>query len=241
MTTSAIRIALVFPELLGTYGDGGNATVLAQRLRWRAHLADVVECPAGAPVPRTCDIYLLGGGEDAPQARAAVELAPDDVVPDVVGRGAVVLAVCGGYQILGHSFAAGDGRDHPGLGVLDVRTTRRRRRRAVGELVADPTFAALPVLTGFENHGGATALGPQARPLASVQRGFGNGTGDGTEGAVAGRVFGTYFHGPVLARNPAFADHLLELVTGPLPPIADDDVDRLRTERLGATTGGRRR
>jgi CobQ-like glutamine amidotransferase family enzyme len=235
---SAVRVALVFPELLGTYGDGGNARVLVQRLQWRDVPAEVVATPAGETVPDSCDIYLLGGGEDAPQARAAAELRSSNVLTRVVERGAPVFAVCGGYQILGHAFTGGADEERPGLGLLDVRTVRRAGVRAVGELVAQPTRIdtsdALPTLTGFENHGGATSLGAAAQPLGRVQHGYGNGTGDGTEGAVQGRIIGTYLHGPVLARNPALADLLLMWVVGRLEPIDDADVDRLRAERLAA-------
>jgi len=163
------------------------------------------------------------------------------VLARAVDAGAAVFAVCGGYQVLGRSYAGADGGDREGLGLLDVRTRRRRRARAVGELVAEPTIAGLPTLTGFENHGGATELGPDATPLASVRSGYGNGTGDGTEGAVQGRVIGTYLHGPALARNPALADHLLAQVAGPLTPLDEPDIAALRTERLAAAGSRRRR
>jgi CobQ-like glutamine amidotransferase family enzyme len=230
---SAVRIALVSPDLLGTYGDKGNAEVLRQRLRWRGRSAEVVSVTG--TVPTDCDIYVLGGGEDSAQVLAAERAARSRGLQGTVEQGAVVLAVCAGLQILGERFAGPDGREHPGLGLLDV-TTTRRARRAVGEVVASPIPAELAgaVLTGFENHGGATRLGPAAQPLAHVVSGVGNG-GEGTEGVTTGRIVGTYLHGPVLARNPALADLLLEWAVGePLPPLEVPAVERLRARRLRA-------
>lgn len=238
-----VSIALLYPELLGTYGDGGNAAVLAQRLRWRDIPAEIVDVHAGEPVPRTCQLYLMGGGEDAPQTLAALELrsgAPGTsgatpALAEAVAGGAAVLAVCAGLQVLGHRFAGEDGKAHEGLGLLDCETHRDGAARRVGEVVvvADPTLG-LPDLTGYENHGGVTTLGSTARPLGRVVVGRGNDSGDGSEGIVNGRVIGTYLHGPVLARNPALADHLLASVLGPLAPLDDADVEALRAERLQA-------
>ncbi|MCE0763024.1 glutamine amidotransferase [Pseudonocardia kujensis] len=237
-TESAVRIASVSPDLLGTYGDRGNAEVLRQRLRWRGRRAEIVTVTG--TVPTGCDIYVLGGGEDSAQVLAAQRAARPPGLRGAVERGAVVLAVCAGLQILGERFAGPDGTDHAGLGLLDV-TTTRRARRAVGEVVATPLVPELAgaPLTGFENHGGATRLGRAARPLARVESGVGNGStqgsGRGTEGVVAGRVVGTYLHGPVLARNPALADLLLEWAVGePLPPLRVPAVEQLRERRLRA-------
>lgn len=228
-----VSIALLYPELLGTYGDGGNATVLAQRLRWRGIPAEVVDVHAGETIPSSCQIYVMGGGEDAPQALAARELRAGSVLVDAVAAGAAVLAVCAGLQVLGNRFAGEDGKAHDGLGLLDCETHRDDGPRRVGEVVVTPDEALeLPDLTGYENHGGVTTLGPGARPLGRVVVGHGNDGGDGTEGIVSGRVVGTYLHGPVLARNPALADHLLSSVLGPLDPLDDAEVDALRKERL---------
>jgi len=229
------RIGLVFPELLGTYGDGGNAVVLAQRLRWRGFTAEVVPIAIGEPLPRDCDVYVLGGGEDAPQTLATERL--DEMgFQSVVADGAVVLAVCAGLQLVGATFTAGDGERVDGLGLLDC-TTRPRGSRMIGELVVEPTAVDLPLLTGFENHGGITEVGPGAVPLGRVKAGFGNGVG-GVEGAVSGRVLGTYLHGPALARNPALADLLLTwVVGGALEPLDEPIIDRLRAERLRAALG----
>lgn len=231
-----VAIALLYPELLGTYGDGGNAGVLAQRLRWRGRDAEVVEIGVGDPVPDSCQLYVLGGGEDGPQALAAGDLERSGGLHRAVDAGAAVLAVCAGFQILGREFLGPDGEPHAGLGLLDCRTTRGAGRRRVGEILVDPDPALrLPPLTGYENHQGVTSVGDGARPLGTVAAGAGNDTGDGTEGAVTGNLFGTYLHGPVLARNPALADLLLTRVCGPLEPVDDTEIDGLRHERLGAT------
>lgn len=240
MTESTVRIVTLFPELLGTYGDGGNATVLARRLQWRDIAHDHVTVEATDAIPTAGDIYLVGGGEDGPQTEAARRLSADGGLHRAVERGAVVFAVCAGMQILGHRFPDGTGHDQPGLGLLDCVTIRVDRPRAVGELLtADATIAhdrgALPLgpLTGFENHAGRTVPGDGARPLGAVVVGEGNG--DGSEGIVAGRVIGTYLHGPALARNPALADALLSFVVGvDLAPLDDAEVVALRADRIRA-------
>ncbi|HEX7354996.1 MAG TPA: glutamine amidotransferase [Mycobacteriales bacterium] len=219
-----IRIALVYPELLGTYGDGGNALVLAARARWRGLAAEVVEIRAGTPVPAGLDIYLYGGGEDDPQALAAAGTRASPGLRRAVEGGATVLAVCAGLQVLGAGFPGTDGRRHAGAELVDLDTVPGTPR-AVGDLVvaADPTLG-LPLLYGYENHGGRTLLGPDASPFGAVRLGLGNGHPDqpGVDGAIAqvgaGRVLATYLHGPVLAQNPALADLLLTGVVGTLPP-----------------------
>ena len=229
---SVVRIALVYPDLLGTYGDSGNAVILAQRLRWRGHDAELITVNAGALLPSSCDIYVVGGGEDLPQALAASQLIDRGPLNRAADRGAAILAVCAGLQILGHSFVGPDGIERAGLGLLDCRT-ELGRRRTIGELVVQPfTDLGLPALTGYENHRGVTLLGPDARPTGSVRTGVGNG--DGTDGVVAGRIWATYMHGPVLARNPLLADRVLALVVGPLAPLDDYESEALRAERLRA-------
>ncbi len=238
--TDDVRIVLVYSSLLGIYGDRGNAMVLARRLHWRGERARLIAVEPGRVLPDDADLYLLGGGEDAAQVSAANAMRLDGAINRAVDRGAVVLAVCAGYQIAGHRFTDGNGVDHAGLGLLDV-VTERSAHRAVGEIASysDILSGDDGWLTGFENHGGLTRLGASARALGRVHAGIGNG--DGTDGAVTGRVFGTYAHGPVLARNPALADHLLELVLGrPLAPVACAEVGQLRAERLakaGVTEG----
>lgn len=225
-----VRIALVFPSLLGTYGDGGNASVLAQRLRWRGIDAEVLDVEVDEAVPEQADLYVLGGGEDTAQTLAVSRLS-GGVLARAASAGTPVFAVCAGFQILGETFLDGRGEVHPGLGLLDCRTDRLPGPRAVGELLADPLLDGLPgPLTGYENHGGRTRLGAAARPLATVRSGTGNG--EGVDGAVQGSVLATYLHGPALARNPALADHLLSRVVGTLAPIDDSEEEELRRERL---------
>jgi CobQ-like glutamine amidotransferase family enzyme len=233
MTTSA-AIVLLYPDLLGTYGDSGNAIVLARRLAWRGHDVELVEVHAGEPIPEQADVYVIGGGEDAPQVEAARGIGTDGPLHRAVERGAAVLAVCAGMQIVGRSFPDSTGERRDGAGLLDIATVRVDRPRAVGELLVhpDPTLG-LPELTGFENHGGRTELGAGVRPLGTVEVGEGNG--GGTEGAVSDRVLGTYLHGPVLARNPALADLLLGwVVGGELEPLDDTEEEALHRERVRA-------
>jgi CobQ-like glutamine amidotransferase family enzyme len=228
----AVRIALVFPAVLGTYGDGGNAVVLTQRLRWRGIEAETVSVEIDQPLPEQADIYVLGGGEDSAQALAVSRLA-DGSLRRAAERGAPVFAVCAGFQILGETWLDGHGNAAPGLGLIDCRTDRLEGSRAVGELLVETDDTALGLLTGYENHGGRTILGPAAKPLGAVRAGIGNGD-RGIDGALQGSVVATYLHGPALARNPALADHLLRPVVGDLAPIDDREALELREERLRA-------
>ncbi|MFI5584412.1 type 1 glutamine amidotransferase [Amycolatopsis sp. NPDC051758] len=228
MRDSIVHIGLLLPEVLGTYGDTGNAQVLCRRLRWRGFDAEVVPVGLGEPVPSTLDLYLLGGGEDGAQALAAAHLRKHR---RALTPRAVVFGVCAGLQVLGTRFRGSDGVDHDGLGLLDL-TTEPGERRAVSELVATSSdLLGNAPLTGFENHLGASKLGAGSEPLGQVVRGTGNG--DGTEGAVTDHIAGTYLHGPALARNPALADLLLTWAAGQaLPALEVPEVERLRGERL---------
>ena len=238
-TSSSLRLIWVYPDLLSTYGDHGNLLVLQRRARLRGIDAEAVSVHADEPVPRSGDIYLMGGGEDLPQILAARRLRADGGLAAAASAGAVLLAVCAGYQVIGAEFGGAEGEPVPGLEILDIRSGRGERR-GVGEIVADvDPELGVPRLTGFENHQGVTRLGPGARPLAQVTAGVGNG--DGTEGAYAGKVVGTYLHGPVLVRNPGLADLLLTWAAGPLAPLQETDEDwarRLREERLAAVAAG---
>jgi hypothetical protein len=231
-----LRIVVVYPDLLGTYGDGGNGVVLARRAERRGIATQLIEARSDGRLP-AADLYTLGGGEDGPQVQAAQSLAEDGMLTRAVNDGASVLAVCAGYQIVGATFPAADGTAVAGIGLLDVTTVKGGPRRAVGEIVVDADLPGVGALTGFENHGGVTHLGAGARPLGRVRRGVGNG--DQTDGATSGRVVGTYLHGPVLARNPALADLLLGWATGQddLAPLDDYREQALRTERFAAALG----
>ena len=234
---STLRLVWVYPDLLSTYGDRGNLLVLQRRARLRGIEAEQVLVNADQPVPRHGDIYLLGGGEDLPQVLAARRLRSDGGLRSAAERGAVIFAVCAGYQLLGTEFGGEEGQPVAGLEILDMRSGRGDRR-GVGEILADVNPAlGLPQLTGFENHQGITQRGPGVAPLARVLTGVGNG--DGTEGAWAGRVLGTYLHGPVLVRNPGLADLLISWIAGRLPPLSSREehwTQSLREQRLAAVT-----
>ncbi|HEY2194553.1 MAG TPA: glutamine amidotransferase [Actinomycetospora sp.] len=259
-----VTVVLLLPEVLGTYGDAGNAAVLATRLRWRGIPARVLSVGWTDAVPADGDLYVLGGGEDAAQVLAADRLRDSIGLHRALDRGAPTLAVCAGLQVLGTAFTVADGTRVAGLGALDLETRPGGGPRRIGDVVADPLLPGLDgPLEGFENHGGITELGPDAAPLARLRDpgrgpvGAGNGTGDRLEGAVSGRgrgsVVGTYLHGPVLARNPALADLLLTRAVGELPPLTVPEgvpastVDRLFGGRScaahspGLRTGARRR
>jgi lipid II isoglutaminyl synthase (glutamine-hydrolysing) len=234
---SRLRLVWVYPDLLSTYGDRGNLLVLERRAELRGLDVEAIEVNSDEAVPQHGDIYLMGGGEDLPQILAARRLSADGGLRRAADRGAVIFAVCAGYQVIGSQFGGVDGEPVGGLDILDI-SSGRGDRRGVGEIVADvDPELGVDRLTGFENHQGMTSIGSGARPLAHVTLGVGNG--DGTEGAYAGTVLGTYLHGPALVRNPSLADLLLSWVAGPLPPLSDADEDwarQLRTERLAATS-----
>ncbi|KAA2261260.1 glutamine amidotransferase [Solihabitans fulvus] len=230
---STVQIALVLPDLLGTYGDFGNAVVLQKRLAWRGIPAEIVPINFGQAVPESCDIYVVGGGEDTAQTLAVKHLQDNPGLQHAVRRGATVLGVCAGIQLFGDHFTRADGVTRPGLGLIDS-TSHAGPNRAIGEVLAKPLGGLFDgVLTGFENHQGRTTLGPAARPLAQVTVGTGN---DGkVEGAVQGKIVCTYLHGPVLPRNPQLADLLIEWATGTKPaPLDLPILDQLRAERVKA-------
>jgi lipid II isoglutaminyl synthase (glutamine-hydrolysing) len=234
---SALRLVWIYPDLLSTYGDRGNLIMLTRRARLRGLHVEPIQVNSDQPVPRQGDIYLLGGGEDLPQVLAAQRLRAGGGLHAAVAGGAVIFAVCAGYQLIGTVFGGAQGEPVEGLGILDI-SSGRGERRGVGEVLADvDPRLGVDRLTGFENHQGVTKLGQGATPLARVVLGVGNG--DGTEGAVADRILGTYLHGPALVRNPSLADLLLTWAAGPLPPLTDEDevwTRRLRSERLAAVS-----
>jgi CobQ-like glutamine amidotransferase family enzyme len=235
----SLGLVWVYPDLLSTYGDRGNLLVLERRARLRGLDVESVLVNADQPIPRQADIYLMGGGEDLPQVLAARRLRADGGLPAAAGNGAVIFAVCAGYQLLGLEFGGEEGQPVQGLEILNIRSGRGQRR-GVGEILADvdPSLG-VPRLTGFENHQGVTWRGEGVAPLARVAVGVGNG--DGTEGVFVGRMVGTYLHGPVLVRNPGLADLLLTWATGPLPLLQAADEEwtlRLREQRLAAVPAG---
>lgn len=230
---SKLRVVVVHPDLLGTYGDAGNGIILANRAAWRGVDVELIFAPSDVPLPTGGDLYCLGGGEDGPQSRAAERLR-DGSLQRAVDGGAVVLAVCAGYQILGEYFPGAQSVQTPGLGILDV-WTKRGERRSVGEVLAHAD--ANTSITGFENHAGRTTRGPGVPPFAKVRVGVGNG--DGTDGARVARVIATYLHGPVLARNSSFADELLSLALGEeMTKLNDEEEGLLEMERSDAVGSG---
>jgi lipid II isoglutaminyl synthase (glutamine-hydrolysing) len=234
MSASTISIGLVLPDVMGTYGDGGNAVVLRQRLRLRGIDAEIVEITLADPVPDSLDLYTLGGAEDYAQRLATKHLIQYPGLQRAAERGAPVLAICAAIQVLGHWYETSSGERVDGVGMLDV-TTSPQPKRTIGEVVSQPLLPGLTQrLTGFENHRGGTVLGSSAQPLASVVSGAGNRAGDGFDGAVQGSVVATYLHGPCLARNPELADLLLSRVVSDLAPLELAEVDALRRERLAA-------
>ena len=236
-----LTIGLVLPDVLGTYGDDGNALVLRERARRRGIDASIERIMLHDDVPPSHDLYTLGGGEDSAQLLAAARLSASPGLQAAAADGRPIFAVCAGLQVLGHTFRA-HGNEVEGVGLLDV-TTAPLTRRATGELASEPTRAGVTAelsepLTGFENHMGATVLGPDASALGRVTRGVGNGA-DGEEkvdGVVQGSVIATYMHGPALARNPQLADLLiaraLDIPLAELEPLELDAVTKLREERL---------
>ncbi len=227
---STVTVAVLLPDVLGTYSDAGNAVVLAQRLRWRGVEAEVIDVTADSSPPVDCELYVVGGGEDTAQYFAAAWLSRHRRLCVTLAERAVSLAVCAGLQIFGNVVTDRAGDEHAGLGLLDL-STRPGAKRTVGESVSTSTLPGVGRVTGFHNHGGVSTLGPGAQPFAYTERGPANRPDTRIEGAVtpqtsqpgggpAPGVVATYLHGPVLARNPALADHLLaRALGGPLPPL----------------------
>jgi len=220
-----LNVALIYPELLGTYGDGGNALVLVERARRRGIDARVLNVGIADEMP-DASLYLLGGGEDGPQ-RLSADLLRASTFASRVRDGSFVVAVCAGLQILGTTFAVEGNDEFEGLGLVDA-VTRRGTTRSVGELVVRVGDREL---VGFENHGGRTTLGAEMVPLGSVERGRGN---DGrVDGYATSTIWASYAHGPVMALNPWFADEVLSRVLArelePLATVADQLHEERRT------------
>lgn len=203
-----LRIVHLYPDLMSIYGDRGNVIALQQRARWRGIDVDVRAHGAGTQLDHEwADLYFFGGGQDQGQDVVGEDLQGLNGarLRDGIASGAGALAICGGYQLLGHEYIPEDAPAIPGLGLLDVRT-KAGKRRFVGNLLVESELGAL---VGFENHSGKTYLGPAARPLGHVIVGNGNNGEDKTEGAVQGRVIGCYLHGSLLPKNPWLADLLI--------------------------------
>jgi lipid II isoglutaminyl synthase (glutamine-hydrolysing) len=222
---ATLRVCALYPELMNIYADRGNIAVLRARCEWRgigfklrsASIGDSLD--AGAD-----DLFYMGGGQDRDQVAVARDMADTkrEALHAAAARGAVVLAVCGGYQLLGRSYQLGD-EELPGVGLVDLWTVREPGPRLIGNCAIESDLGTGPrVIAGFENHGGRTYLGPEERALGRVIRGFGNNGKDRTEGVRRGNVIGTYLHGPLLPKNVWLADRVLELGLGiELDPLDD--------------------
>ena len=203
-----IRVGHLYPDYLNIYADRGNIAVLARRAAARGHELDVVAVGMHDAVPEV-DLFYIGGGQDREQELVAHDLvAKGSALRAAVEDGTAFLAVCGGYQLLGRSYRDVAGVELPGIGLLPLETIAGTRRM-IGDVLLDCGWAGR-TLAGFENHAGRTLVDPGAEPLGRVLAGFGNDGESGFEGCRAGRVYGTYLHGPLLPRNPWFADKLLE-------------------------------
>jgi lipid II isoglutaminyl synthase (glutamine-hydrolysing) len=228
---STIRVGHLYPDYLNIYADRGNIAVLARRAAWRGHDLDVSAIGMDDAIePGAHDLYYVGGGQDREQFLVAENLAAKagPLISAVAEGGAALLAVCGGYQLLGRSYVDVAGNVLPGVGLLPLETVAGPRRM-IGDVLLQCSWAGR-TLAGFENHAGRTLLDAGAEPLGRVVAGFGNDGASGDEGCRAGRVYGTYLHGPLLPRNPWFADRLLaealaHATHGPPPelePLADE-------------------
>ncbi len=225
----ALRVCSLYPELMNIYADRGNIAVLRARCEWRGlgfeHSAASLTEPLD---PDSHDLYYMGGGQDRDQAAVAHDMAETkrEALHSVARRGGVVLAVCGGYQLLGHSYELG-GEKLPGVGLVDLTTVREPGPRLIGNCAIEADLGAGPrVIAGFENHGGRTYLGPDEQPLGRVLAGHGNNGRDGFEGVRRDNVIGTYLHGPLLPKNIWLADRLIELALGlELAPLDDDRLE----------------
>ncbi len=228
MPDRVLRVCALYPELMNIYADRGNLIMLQRRSQWRNIGFELTAADLDTPLdPEAADIYYMGGGQDRDQMLCARDLAETkrDAVHAAAGRGAVILAVCGGYQLLGHSYQLGDD-NLPGVGLIDLHTVRSEGPRLIGNVAIEVELdGERRVLAGFENHGGRTYLGAGVEPLGRVLKGHGNNDRDGQEGARAGNVIGTYLHGPLLPKNAWFADWLIETalgLPGPLAPLGDE-------------------
>jgi CobQ-like glutamine amidotransferase family enzyme len=202
-----IRVGHLYPDYLNIYADRGNIAVFARRAAWRGHELQVDDIGMDDPiVPGGHDLYYVGGGQDREQLLVAQNLAyKAQPLIDAVHGGAALLAVCGGYQLLGRGYKGFHGEEMPGLGLLPLETVAGERRM-IGDVLLDTDLG--PV-AGFENHAGRTYLDDGAEPLGRVVSGFGNDGASGHEGCRLLRAVGTYLHGPLLPRNPHLADWLL--------------------------------
>jgi CobQ-like glutamine amidotransferase family enzyme len=225
-----LRVCALYPDLMNIYADRGNLRLLEQRCRWRGMDFELSASGLGDRLdPEGADLFYIGGGQDRDQRLCAFDMAEGkrEALHAAADRGAVILAVCGGYQLLGHSYELGD-ELLPGVGLVDLVTIRTEGPRLIGNVAIEVELepGRRRVLAGFENHGGRTSLGPAAAPLGRVLNGHGNDGHSGFEGARRGNVIGTYLHGPLLPKNAWLADWLIASALGLSQPLSELD-DRL--------------
>jgi CobQ-like glutamine amidotransferase family enzyme len=224
-----LRVCSLYPELMNIYADRGNLQFLRARCEWRGIEFEQAGVSVGDSLdPDAHDLFYIGGGQDRDQALCAGDMAQTkkEALHDAADRAAVVLAVCGGYQLLGNEYEMG-GERLPGVGLVDLRTVREPGPRLIGNCAIEADLGdGARIIAGFENHGGRTYLGSGERPLGRVLKGFGNNAQDGTEGVRRGNVIGTYLHGPLLPKNSWLADRLIELALDTkLDPLPDDSLE----------------
>jgi CobQ-like glutamine amidotransferase family enzyme len=230
--TEGLRLLALYPEQMNIYADRGNMIFLQRRCEWRGIPFEYAAAGPGEGFdPGAHDLLYIGGGQDRDQVLVAEDMhrTKRDAIARAVEDGAGVLAVCGGYQLLGHRYQLGE-RAVPGLGVADLETVREPGPRLIGNVSIEVELGGdQRVLAGFENHGGRTYLGPEAEPLGRVVHGRGNNGRDGYEGVKRLNLVGTYLHGPLLPKNAWLADHLISLAlerrTGSRPelePLGDE-------------------
>jgi lipid II isoglutaminyl synthase (glutamine-hydrolysing) len=230
VSEARLSVCALYPDLMNIYADRGNLLLLEQRCRWRGIGFSLTASGVGDTLdPDGADLYYIGGGQDRDQKLCAEDLAHHkrDAVHAAAARGAVIVAVCGGYQLLGRSYQLGD-ELLPGVGLVDLETVRADAPgdRLIGNVAIEVELepGQRRILAGFENHGGRTHLGAGAQPLGRVLKGHGNNGRDGVEGVRDGNVIGTYLHGPLLPKNAWFADWLIATAAGieePLAPLDD--------------------
>jgi len=212
--SATLRVCALYPELMNIYADRGNIQVLRARCGWRGLAFELAASSLGEELdPAAHDLFYVGGGQDRDQIAVAEDMVATkrDALHAAAERGAVVLAVCGGYQLLGRSYQLGD-RTIPGVGLVGLETVREDAPRLIGNCAIEADLGTGPrVIAGFENHGGRTYLDAAEQPLGRVLSGHGNNSRDGAEGVRRGSVIGTYLHGPLLPKNIWLADRLVEL------------------------------
>src|SRR5215211_3762310 len=226
---------------MNIYADRGNIAVLRARCDWREIGFELRSSSLGEPLDQAeHDLFYIGGGQDRDQLAVAEDMAATKrgALHEAAERDAVVLAVCGGYQLLGHGYQLGE-EELPGVGLVDLRTVREEGPRLIGNCAIEGDLSSGPrVIAGFENHGGRTYLGPGERPLGRVISGHGNNGRDGFEGVHRGNVVGTYLHGPLLPKNVWLADRLIELALGvELEPLPGDELEQAAHESARRAAG----